>query len=73
MSLSFYMKGKTETSEEYVDKLPKDWTEEDLKAHFGVVVWCDYFGCKYNVIHENIQRQMVKVMNSFLTKLPVFF
>ena len=56
MSLSFYMKGKTETSEEYVDKLPKDWTEEELKAHFGVVVWCDYFGCKHNVIHENLQR-----------------
>ena len=56
MSLTFYMKGKTETSAEYVDKLPKDWTEEELKDHFGVVVWCDYFACQHNVIHENIQR-----------------
>ena len=56
MSLTFYMKGKTETSAEYVDKLPKDWTDQELQDRFGVVVWCDYFGCKHNVVHENVQR-----------------
>ena len=44
MSVSFYMKGKTETSVEYVDKIPKDMTEEEFKEKYGVVVWCDYFG-----------------------------
>ena len=56
MSLSFYMKGKTETSVEYKDKLPKDWTVEEFKEKYGVVVWCDYFECKHNVQYENIQR-----------------
>lgn len=56
MSLSFYMKGKTETSVEYKDKLPKDWTADEFRAKYGVVVWCDYFGCKHNVQYENIQR-----------------
>jgi len=50
MSLSFYMKGKTETSVEYVDKIPKDMTAEEFKEKYGVVVWCDYFGCKHNVL-----------------------
>ena len=56
MSLSFYMKGKTETSVEYEDKLPKDWTVDEFRAKYGIVVWCDYFGCKHNVQYENIQR-----------------
>lgn len=56
MSLSFYMKGKTETSVEYVDKIPKDMTAEEFKEKYGVVVWCDYFGCKYNVQVADTQR-----------------
>lgn len=56
MSLSFYMKGKTETSVEYVDKIPKDMTAEEFKEKYGVVVWCDYFGCKHNVQVADTQR-----------------
>ena len=56
MSLTFYMKGKTEENIEYKDKLPKDWTVEEFREKYGVVVWCDYFECKHNVQYENIQR-----------------
>ena len=56
MSLSFYMKGKTETSVEYTDKIPKDMTAEEFKEKYGVVVWCDYFGCKHNVQVADTQR-----------------
>jgi len=56
MSLSFYMKGKTETSVEYVNKLPKGVTAEEFKKKYGVVVWCDYFGCRNNVRIEDTQR-----------------
>ena len=56
MSLTFYMKGKTEENIEYKDKLPKDWTVEEFRAKYGVVVWCDYFECKHNMQYENIQR-----------------
>ena len=56
MSLTFYMKGKTETSSEYVDKLPKGITAEEFRKKYGVVVWCDYFGCKYNTQVEDTQR-----------------
>jgi hypothetical protein len=56
MSLSFYMKGQTETSVEYQDKLPQDMTADEFRDKYGVVVWCDYFGCKYNAQYENIQR-----------------
>ena len=43
MRLTFYMKGKTETSVEYVDKLPEGMTAQEFKKQYGVVVWCDYF------------------------------
>jgi len=56
MSVSFYMKGKTETSVEYVDKIPKDMTAEEFKEKYGVVVWCDYFGCRHNVQVADTQR-----------------
>ena len=56
MSLTFYMKGKTETSVEYVDKLPEDMTVEEFREKYGVVVWCDYFGCKHNVQTADTQR-----------------
>ena len=56
MSLTFYMKGKTETSVEYVDKLPEGMTAEEFREKYGVVVWCDYFGCKYNTQVEDTQR-----------------
>ena len=62
MSLSFYMKGKTETSVEYVDKIPKDMTAQEFKMKYGVVVWCDYFGCKYNVQVEDAQRTTGKLL-----------
>ena len=62
MSLSFYMKGKTETSVEYVDKLPKGMTAQEFKKQYGVVVWCDYFGCKYNVQVEDAQRTTGKLL-----------
>ena len=32
MSLTFHMKGKTEVSVEYKDKLPKGMTAEEFKA-----------------------------------------
>ncbi len=56
MSLTFYMKGKTESSVEYTDKIPKDMTAEEFKEKYGVVVWCDYFGCKHNTQVEDTQR-----------------
>ena len=56
MSLTFYMKGKTEENIEYKDKLPKDWTVEEFREKYGVVVWCDYFECKHNAQYENLQR-----------------
>ena len=56
MSLTFYMKGKTETSVEYVDKLPEGMTAAEFKKKYGTVVWCDYFGCKFNVRVEDAQR-----------------
>tara|TARA_R110002020_G_scaffold264803_1_gene479479 strand:+ start:3421 stop:3909 length:489 start_codon:yes stop_codon:yes gene_type:complete len=56
MSLTFYMKGKTETSVEYEDKLPEGMTAEEFREKYGVVVWCDYFGCKYNVQEQDTQR-----------------
>ena len=56
MSLTFHMKGRTETSVEYKDKLPKDMTVEEFKEKYGVVVWCDYFGCQNNVQVEDTQR-----------------
>ena len=56
MSVTFHMKGKTEVSVEYEDKIPKDMTAEEFKEKYGVVVWCDYFGCKHNVQVEDTQR-----------------
>ena len=56
MSFTFYMGGKTEVSVEYKDKIPKDMTAAQFKAKYGVVVWCDYFGCKHNVQVEDTQR-----------------
>ena len=56
MSLTFYMKGQTETSVEYEDKLPESMTAEEFREKYGIVVWCDYFGCKYNVQETDTQR-----------------
>ena len=56
MTLTFHMKGKTETSIEYKDKLPEGMTVEEFKEKYGVVVWCDYFGCRNNVQVEATQR-----------------
>ena len=39
MSVTFHMKGKTETSVEYVDKLPKGMTFGEFQVKYGVVVW----------------------------------
>jgi len=36
---------KTTTSE---DKLPEGMTEEDLKAEYSKLVWCEYYACKHN-------------------------
>jgi len=30
------------------DKLPEGMTEEDLKAQYAKLVWCEYYGCKWN-------------------------
>jgi len=56
MSFTFYMGGKTEVSVEYKDKIPKDMTAAQFKEKYGVVVWCDYFGCQHNVQVEDTQR-----------------
>ena len=56
MSLTFHMKGKTEVSVEYEDKLPEGMTAQEFKKKYGVVVWCDYFGCKYNTQVADTQR-----------------
>ena len=56
MSLTFYMKGQTETSAEYIDKLPEDMTADEFKEKYGVVVWWDYFGCKFNTQVQDAQR-----------------
>ena len=56
MSLTFHMNGKTEVSVEYKDKIPKDMTAAQFKEKYGVVVWCDYFGCMHNVQVEDTQR-----------------
>ena len=56
MSLTFHMNGKTEVSVEYKDKIPKDMTAAQFKKKYGVVVWCDYFGCMHNVQVEDTQR-----------------
>jgi len=56
MSLTFYMKGKTKVSVEYEDKIPKGMTAQEFKEKYGVVVWCDYFGCKHNIQVEDTQR-----------------
>ena len=49
MSVTFYMKGKTEATVEYKDKLPEGMTVANFKKKYGVVVWCDYFECKHNM------------------------
>lgn len=36
---------KTITEE---DKLPEGVTEEELKAEYSKLVWCEYYGCKWN-------------------------
>ena len=56
MSLVFHMKGKTEVSVEYVDKKPEDMTAAEFRKKYGVVVWCDHFGCKFNVREQDTQR-----------------
>ena len=56
MSLTFHMKGTTEVSPEYVDKKPEDMTAAEFRKKYGVVVWCDHFGCKFNVREEDTQR-----------------
>ena len=30
------------------DKLPEGMTEEDLKEKYAKLVWCEYYGCKWN-------------------------
>ena len=64
MSLSFYMKGRTEESVDYQDKIPEDMTPEEFRTKYGVVVWCDYFGCKYNVQEKDTQRTTGTLLNS---------
>ena len=56
MSVTFHMKGKTEVSVEYKDKLPEGMTAKAFREKYGVIVWCDYFGCKHNVQVEDTQR-----------------
>ena len=56
MSLTFHMKGKTEVSAEYIDKLPEAMTAAEFRKKHGVVVWCDHFGCKFNIREEDTQR-----------------
>ena len=63
MSVTFHMKGKTETSVEYVDKLPKGMTFGEFQVKYGVVVWCDYFGCQHNVREAEAQRTTGKLLN----------
>ena len=63
MSLTFYMKGQTDVSAEYKDKIPKGMTAEEFREKYGVVVWCDYFGCKYNVQESDTQRTTGKLLN----------
>ena len=29
------------------DKLPEGMTEEDLRAKYAKLVWCEYYGCKW--------------------------
>ena len=36
---------KVETQE---DKLPEGMTEEELKAEYSKLVWCEYYACKFN-------------------------
>jgi len=36
---------KTLTEE---DKLPEGMTEEELKQQYSKLVWCEYYGCKWN-------------------------
>ena len=63
MSLSFYMKGKTETSAEYVDKLPEGMSLGEFREKYGVVVWCDYFGCRNNTQVQDTQRTTGTLLN----------
>ena len=30
------------------DKLPEGMSEEDLKAKYAKLVWCEYYACKHN-------------------------
>ena len=57
------MKGRTEETVDYQDKLPKDMTPEEFRTKYGVVVWCDYFGCKYNVQAKDTQRTTGTLLN----------
>ena len=63
MSLTFHMKGKTEVSVEYKDKLPEGMSLGEFREKYGVVVWCDYFGCRNNVQIEDTQRTTGTLLN----------
>jgi len=44
----FYFKEKVEEEKIEGDTLPEGVTEEELKAEYSKLVWCEYYECKWN-------------------------
>ena len=45
---TFYFKEKVEEEKIEGDTLPEGVTEEELKAEYSKLVWCEYYECKWN-------------------------
>jgi len=55
---------KYEPRLEYEDKLPEGVTEEDIKAEFGKIVWCDFYDCFWNKRVDNLQKTWGTITNN---------
>jgi len=45
---TFYFTSKVKEEGVSEDTLPEGVTEEELKAEYAILVWCEYYGCKWN-------------------------
>lgn len=46
------------------DKLPKGMTEEEFKAKYAKVVWCDYYQCVHNVQPDGAKRTIATLLEN---------
>ena len=64
--IQVHFSSKEERTLQYEDTFPDEVsTLEDVKAKYGVVVWCKYIGCKSNQEIKGLQRTSGTLLKKF--------